>query len=63
MNISKLTPLEQRVIELSRQAALLINQLKNGQISRGGVDIAISKLDPSEQQTFKDLLNKYRAVK
>jgi hypothetical protein len=57
------TPEQERAIHLDIKAALLINQLKKGQINRGDIDIAIYKLEPTERQTFKDLLNKYRAVK
>jgi len=63
MNLSQLTPEQQRHEALARKAALLINQLKRGQINRVGIDIAISNLEESEQQTFKDLLNKYWAGK
>ena len=63
MIISNLPAKEQRVHELGRQAAFLINQLNRAEITRVDILKKIDALEESEQAIFKDLLNKYRAVK
>ena len=63
MIISNLSPKEQRTHELGRQAAFLINQLNRAEITRVDILKKIDALEESEQPIFKELLNKYRAVK
>ena len=60
MNQSQLTPEQQRYEFLARKAALFIHKYKTGEMTRIAIDRLVMMLDPSEQQTFKDLLNKYR---
>ena len=63
MNISTLPPEQIRLIELDRKASWLIKQFKRKEITKQQIVKEIYSLKESEQQTFKDLLNKYRAVK
>jgi hypothetical protein len=63
LNLSLLPEAEQRNLELSRQAALLIHQLNRAEITRVDILKKIDALEESEQPIFKELLNKYRAVK
>ena len=62
-NISLLPASERRVIELQRQAALLINELKKSRITRVAVQTKISELPENEQELFKEFLNKYKVMK
>lgn len=62
-NLSLLSDQERRDIELSRMAALLIYKLKKGKIIRAKVTSELNSLDISEQEKFKDLLNKYKKMK
>ena len=62
-NISLLPAGERRVIELQRQAALLINELKKSRITRGAVQTKISELPENEHELFKEFLNKYKVMK
>lgn len=61
-NISLLPQADQRKLELSRQAALLIHQLKRAEITRIDILKRIDGLDEQEQPIFKELLNQYKAV-
>lgn len=54
---------EQRKIELSRQAALLIYKLKIGKITRAKVNSEVLKINNEDQEIFKQYLNKYRQLK
>ena len=60
MNISPLAKSEQRLIELKRQASLLIYQQRLGKINRSEILKAIRELPVDEQNVFKQLLNKYQ---
>lgn len=62
-NLALLSDQERRDIELSRMAALLIFQLKKGKITRSKVTSELNGLDISEQEKFKDYLNKYKSMK
>lgn len=62
-NIALLSDKERRDIELNRQAALLIHDLKIGKINRPEINKKINKLNISEQDKFKEMLNKYRTMK
>ncbi len=62
-NISLLPTGERRVIELQRQAALLINELKKSRITRVAVQAKISELPENERELFKEFLNKYKVMK
>lgn len=61
-NISLLPDHERRDIELQRQAALLINNMRRGKITRSAVQAEINKLPEHEQEKFKNHLNKYRQM-
>ena len=60
MNISPLAKSEQRLIELNRQASLLIYNQRIGKVSRSEILTAIRELPVDEQNVFKQLLNKYQ---
>jgi len=62
-NLSLLPDHERRDIELQRQAALLINNMRRGKITRSAVQAEINKLPEHEQEQFKNHLNKYRSMK
>lgn len=62
-NLSLLPGNERRDIELQRQAALIIYNMRKGKINRGNVTDEINKLPESEQAKFKSFLNDYRAKK
>lgn len=62
-NLSLLPDYERRDIELQRQAALLINNMIRGKITRSAVQAEINKLPEHEQEQFKNHLNKYRSMK
>tara|TARA_R110002096_G_scaffold92501_3_gene209111 strand:+ start:1052 stop:1252 length:201 start_codon:yes stop_codon:yes gene_type:complete len=62
-NLALLSNEERRDIELSRMAALLIYKLKKGKITRAKVTSELNGLDISEQEKFKDYLNKYKSMK
>lgn len=62
-NISLLPDHERRDIEFKRQAALLINNMRRGKITRSAVQAEINKLPEHEQEQFKNHLNKYRSMK
>ena len=62
-NLALLSDEERRSIELSRMAALLIHNMKKGKITRAKVTSELNGLDISEQEKFKDLLNKYKKIK
>jgi hypothetical protein len=62
-NLSLLPDHERRDIELQRQAALLINNMRRGKITRSAVQAEINKLPEYEQEQFKNHLNKYRSMK
>lgn len=62
-NLSLLPDHERRDIELQRQAALLINNMRRGKITRSAVQAEINKLPEHEQGQFKNHLNKYRSMK
>lgn len=62
-NLALLSYEERRDIELSRQAALLIHNMKKGKITRAKVTSELNRLDISEQEKFKNYLNKYRSMK
>lgn len=62
-NLSLLPDHERRDIELQRQAALLINNMRRGKITRSSVQAEINKLPEHEQEQFKNHLNKYRSMK
>jgi hypothetical protein len=62
-NLSLLPDHERRDIELQRQAALLINNMRRGKITRSAVQAKINKLPKHEQEQFKNHLNKYRSMK
>lgn len=63
INISLVTPAQEREEFLARKASLLIHELKRGKKSRYDINEEIHKLDESEQAKFRMLLNKYREVK
>lgn len=62
-NLSLLSDQERHSIELSRMAALLIYKLKKGKITRSKVETELNGLDISDQENFKQLLNKYKKMK
>jgi hypothetical protein len=62
-NLSLLPDHERRDIELQRQAALLINNMRRGKITRSAVQAEINKLPEHEQEQFKNHRNKYRSMK
>jgi len=62
-NLSLLSDQERRDIELQRQAALLIHNMKKRIITRAKVTSVLNSLDISEQQKFKDYLNKYKSMR
>lgn len=62
MNLALLPDSERRDIELQRQAALLINNMRRGKITRSAVQAEINKLPEHEQEQFKKHLNKYRQM-
>jgi len=62
-NLSLLPESERRLIELDRQAALLINNMKKRIITRSQVETQLNRLPESEKEYFKEALNKYKAVK
>jgi len=61
-NLSLLSDHERRDIELQRQAALLINNMRRGKITRSAVQSEINKHPEHEQEQFKNHLNKYRKM-
>ena len=63
MNISLLPEPERRLIELNRQAALLIYNHRKKVINRSEILKHISLLPNHEQDTFKGLLNKYQDIR
>lgn len=63
INLSLLSNSERRDIELQRQAALLIHNMKKGKIARLDVQREINKLHEDEQEQFKNYLNKYKELK
>ena len=62
-NLFLLSDQDRRNIELSRMAALLIHKMKRGIVTRSKVSSELSSLDISEQEIFKDFLNKYKAMR
>ena len=62
-NIAELSTSEQRSIELSKKASLLINNLKIGKVSRCDIHKEIESLKGEEREEFRRLLNKYRSTR
>lgn len=62
-NLSLLPDHERRDIELQRQAALLIYNMRRGKTTRSAVQAEINKLPEHEQKQFINHLNKYKSMK
>jgi len=59
-NLSLLSSVQRREIELKRQAALLIYKLKKGSINRLDVNKAINATQKTEQEAFRRFINYYK---
>jgi hypothetical protein len=58
-NICGMPVNQRRDIELSRQAALLVNNLRTHKISRGKINSEIELLDLNEREILRSYINKY----
>lgn len=62
-NLALLNNDERRLIELQRQAALLIHQAKIGKITRSQIKHAVSEFVAYEQDKMNEYLNHFRQYK
>ena len=58
-NLSLLSSVERRKIELQRQASLLIYNMRKGSVSRSTINAEINKLEGSDHELFRYYLNFY----
>ncbi len=63
-NLTLLTKQERDDIDLDKRAAMLIHQVKNGQVTKQFVKSELARVeDPKTYNKFKFYLNKYRVMK
>ena len=63
-NLGLLSKQEQDDIALEKHAAMLIRQVRNGQITKQAVKSELARQeDPETHAKFKGFLNKYRTMK
>ena len=62
-NLALLTKQERDDIELEKRAAMLIQKVKNGKITKQAVKSELAReLNPNTHEKFKKYLNKYRVM-
>lgn len=60
-NLALLSPIERRLIELDKQACLLIWKRRRGQIGRGVIAVAIEEVEDENREWFRERLNEIKS--